>query len=293
MSGRAAADADRRAAEEALGRLEAGEGMALGALPDPAVPDETARFYAELLGLLAAEPPPVPPSAGLSGRVLAAVRRGGRPPVPFPRRVTAAPPPRRAPAPRWLAATAAGLLLAVLGLAGYAGWLHHRLEAESYTVDRLARELADTRHRAAALARLQGALERRSVRLASELSLVATPGVEVCPLAPVGPSPPHPEARGLLFLAPEGESWYVRLANLEPPPPGRAYRVWFLTAGGGAMDGGELVAGAGDELSLTGRRLPGPDRMRGAAVTLERAGASPRRPGGPMVLFGDEKMTIL
>jgi hypothetical protein len=300
VSDRGALERDRREAALALGRLESPDPVGLaGGADDGGRGDggEASRAYLEVLGLLGAADPPHPPAADLRVRVLAAVRREARRGVvPFPRRVVggagaAAAAPSPAP-PRWLVATAAALLAAVLGLGGYAGWLHQRLDTESLAVDRLARELADTRQRAAALARLQGAIERRNLRLSGELSLVASRGVEVCPLAPVGSAALPADAGGLLFLAPAGERWYLRLANLEPPPPGRVYRLWFLTTDG-AMDGGALVVGAGDEISLAGRRLPAPERMRGAAVTLERAGGPPHRPTGPMLLFGDEKMAIL
>lgn len=274
-----------------------GEGVATAHRPDGA-PDPLARLYAEVLGLVAHELPPVPPRPALRAQVLAAARGEDRRASvsPFPLRVAKPAAPaadRPAPLPRWLVALAAALALAAVGLGATTATLLHRLDLREATLARLADELEESRRRAELLAHAQGAAERRSLSLATQLALVANPGVEVCPLGPTGARPLHPEARGLLFLSMADQQWYVRVANLEPAPPGRVYRLWFLTAGGGAMPAGELLPGPDDGISLGGRRLPDPAVMNGAAITLERLGESPHRPTGPMVLFGDEKMTIL
>lgn len=289
-----APDEERRAADAALAALAAP--AAAGADLDP-----LARLYAELLGLVAYELDEVVPAPAVKGRVLAAARGEAErraSVTAFPLRVM---PPvagedaahRRPPLPRWLIATAAALVVAVVGLGAVTVALVRQLDDQGAALVRLADELGDSRRQAETLARSQGALERRSLSLASQLALVANPGVEVCPLGPVGSQPLHPQARGLLFLSMADRQWYVRVANLEAAPPGRVYRLWFLTADGGAMPGGELQPGPDDGISLAGRRLPDPAIMIGVAITLERHGEDPHRPKGPTILFGDEKMTIL
>jgi hypothetical protein len=285
-------DEERRAADAALAALAAPASRPGGA-------DPLARLYAELLGLVAYELDERPPAPGLKSRVLAAARGEAERRASvraFPLRLAPAAAEeggRRPPLPRWLAVAAAALVLAVLGLGAVTAALVRQLDDQGAALVRLAGELGDSRRQAELLARSQGALERRSLSLASQLALVANPGVEVCPLGPVGANPLHPQARGLLFLSMADRQWYVRVANLEPAPPGRVYRLWFLTADGGAMPGGELEPGPNDGISLAGRRLPDPAIMTGATITLERLGEDPHRPSGPTILFGDEKMAIL
>lgn len=286
---------ERRAADAALAALAAPPSRPGGEEAE----DPLARLYAELLGLVAYELDERPPAPEVKGRVLAAARGEAERRASvraFPLRLApaaAADAGRRPPLPRWLAATAAALVLAVLGLGAVTVTLVRQLDDQGAALVRLAGELGDSRRQAELLARSQGALERRSLSLASQLALVANPGVEVCPLGPVGSDPLHPQARGLLFLSMADRQWYVRVANLEPAPPGRVYRLWFLTADGGAMPGGELQPGPNDGISLAGRRLPDPAIMTGATITLERRGEDPHRPTGPTILFGDEKMAIL
>lgn len=286
---------ERRAADAALAVLAAPPSR-----PGEEADDPLARLYAELLGLVAYELDERPPAPEVKSRVLAAARGEAERLASvraFPLRLAPAAAAeeavRRPPLPRWLAAVAAALILAVLGLGAVTVTLVRQLDEQGAALVRLAGELGDSRRQAELLARSQGALERRSLSLASQLALVANPGVEVCPLGPVGSAPLHPQARGLLFLSMADRQWYVRVANLEPAPPGRVYRLWFLTADGGAMPGGELQPGPDDGISLAGRRLPDPAIMTGATITLERRGEDPHRPTGPTILFGDEKMTIL
>ena len=289
-------EVERLAADAALAALAA---PALPADADDEGVDPLARLYADLLGLVPYELDERPPAPGVKARVLAAARGEAErraSVTAFPRRVAAAAEDetsRRPPLPRWLLATAAALALAVAGLGIATGVLAGRLETQQADLVRLADELDASRRRAELLAVAQGALERRSLGLATQLALVANPGVEVCPLGPVGADPLHPQARGLLFLSMADRQWYVRVANLEAAPPGRVYRLWFLTADGGAMPGGELQPGPDEGISLGGRRLPDPAVMSGVAITLERQGEDPHRPTGPTILFGDEKMTII
>jgi hypothetical protein len=287
-------EAERRAADAALAALAAPAAPAA----DGEAPDPLARLYAELLGLVAYELDERPPAPGVRARVLAAARGEAEHRArvtAFPRRVPAAAdePGARTPLPRWLLATAAALALAAVGLGIATGVLAGRVDDQRTDLVRLADELEASRRRAELLAVAQGALERRSLGLATQLALVANPGVEVCPLGPVGADPLHPQARGLLFLSMADHQWFVRVANLEPAPPGRVYRLWFLTADGGAMPGGALQPGPDAGISLGGRRLPDPTVMTGVAITLERQGEDPHRPTGETILFGDEKMTII
>lgn len=210
------------------------------------------RAYTDLLGLLPSALEELAPRPEVKTRLMAAVRgaEGGGAGADDPG------------PPRWFTTLAASLLVAVLGLGALCGWLYGRVSAQQATIGRLSREL----------------------------SLVSTPGVEVCPLRPMDAGPS--EARGLLFLSGPRDRWYVRVANVGPAPEGRVYRVWFV------VDDeyhpmGVLRAGAGDGVDLSGTDLPPAERMTAALVTLEPANAEATHPTGPPVLFGDERMPMI
>lgn len=201
-----------------------------------------------------------------------------------------APPPTAVP--RWFAAAAAALTLALVGLGLFAGWLHGRLDVQERTIAGLRASLEQTERRADALAAAQDDLERLRLDLASQLALVSTPGVEVCPLRPVGETA-EDDALGLLFLSNAQREWYVRVARLDPPPEGRIYVLWFQMDRDRYVSAGVLEPGPDEAIQLSGTEMPTPDEMTGAAVTLERAGAQVDRPAGPVVLFGDERIGMV
>ncbi|HEX6201226.1 MAG TPA: anti-sigma factor, partial [Thermoanaerobaculia bacterium] len=255
-----------RAVLEALALLEAeAPDEALRAPADPGAPADEAdaretlrRLYAETLGLLAYAPEPVAPEAGARERLLAAL--GGSPadtpapePEPAPTRESSAepapiaewaaagPPPRRGGrvAP-WLAALAAVLLVAVAGLAG---WLWLELAAARSSLARLETD----RTRLAERLDDQEDLIRRAGGSGEFLAAVATPGVEVCPLRPVGDPPMMPRAYAVLYMPPGSGEWYLLASNLEPDRG--VYKVWIHTPDG-AVPMGLLPAGKAATLEL-------------------------------------------
>ncbi|HEX2253128.1 MAG TPA: anti-sigma factor [Thermoanaerobaculia bacterium] len=242
-------------------------------------------------------PFPVPPAAApaTAAPVTAAAPRGHGDSAAMPGAASrSAAPPVRASMPAWMLTMAATLLLAVLALGAFSGWLYARIGHQEELLATLQHDLLQAERRADVLAAAQGDVERRRLDLASQLALITTPGVEVCPLHPVGDAPPFPEARGLLFLSNAREEWYVRLSGLGPAPPGRVYRLWFLMGDDRPVDAGLLRPGADQAIALAGTEMPDPGRMSGALVTLEPEGETPaERPVGPQVLFGDEKMMMI
>jgi hypothetical protein len=286
------------------------------------------RLQTELLGLLPYELEPRAPSAASRQRLLARVRGeadGGasttaEPPAPAtaPWNVTqtgavssiAAPevaswdeerrrrtgdgsaePPRTSAIPPWLGALAAALLVAVLGLTAYASFLYGRLEEQrdrladqQHAITRLSADLDASRSQVDMLAESRADLQR-------QLSLVSSPDSEVCPLKPTR-DPMFPAARGLLFLSEPRDAWYVRVADVAPPPPGKIYRLWFVL-GDKAQPAGILMP-AGDGIQeMAGRGLPARTDMTAAAVTLEPMDHSAAQPSGPMVLFGDQRFGMI
>ena len=294
-----------RAALEALALLEAeAPEEALGAPSEPGAPDDAGetlrRLYAEALGLLALAPEAAEPAAGARERLLAALAAGAAsepasPPepertsgaevTPIAEWAAAGPPPRRGGrAATWLAAVAAVLALAAVGLAG---WLWLELAASRASLARLETDRARLAERLDA----QEDLIRRAGGSGEFLAAVATPGVEVCPLRPVGDPPMMPRAYAVLYMPPGSGEWYLLASNLEPDQG--VYKVWIHTPDG-AVPMGLLQAGkaATLELDLPPALDERHDLMLSIAVTLEPSPDMPE-PSGPMVLLGDEVMTVL
>jgi hypothetical protein len=227
--------------------------------------DETLRrLYVETLGLLGYAGEPGVPRAGARERLLAAlgerVRKVEEPEepgaevVPLAARRTSAgdpsgdgdeqaagevPPRRRSWAGR-LAALAAALLL---GAALAAVWLSLELQGARDALTRLEAERTDLAER---LSR-QEALIRRGGQIGEMIAAVATPGVDVCPLHPMGDPPLVPGAYAVLYMPPGSGKWYLLASNLEPAEG--VYMVWLDTPGG-ALPAGVLSAGTESVLEL-------------------------------------------
>jgi hypothetical protein len=294
----------------ALESLERGSG-------EPPVPDEPgntsdetaemlARLYTEVLGLLPAELEPVAPRPEGRARLLAAV--SGEPkPVPVPDPATqeiaprsapqpepvarpavvsrempaapASPPPRRAMAvtpPRrsWPLALAASLAL-VLG--GLCGWLLQQRAAQDVTIETLRAELEGERRKAEQAVAEMSQVSQRMERMRTNFALVTAPAVTVSPLHPVGePS----RARGMLFVAPDHQHWYMAVHDLPPAAPGRDYQLWWV-ADGGTFSGGTFDTRPGERMELSSETMP--ENTRDVWITLEAEGGA-KTPTGPQVL---------
>lgn len=274
-----------------------GAGPAGGAQASEA--DETLRrLYVETLGLLPYALEPVAPRQELKERVMAALAGeahaarpaaaerpasrvvpigAGRKPAPVPGAPTQ---PRHS----WLSAAAAVVALAALALAGV---LYLQL-------DRTRNALAELRLERGQLSTRLDAQEAslRQLRKMDELvSAVATKGVEVCPLRPVGDNPMVPDAFAVLYMPPGDEHWYLAASNLRPSGGG-IYKVWLNTADGPMPVG---VIGPGNEASLMfPAKIATDHHMVSIIITLEsEAQAKAPMPEGPQVLYGDEKMQVL
>lgn len=309
-------DREERAILEALAVLEADD-------PDEALPrlarEEAAdgedaeevlrRLCLETVGLVALSEEPVAPPAGAKDRLMAAIAaqreaRGDDPRrsaavVPFGARddepgaarreepdrasVGGAPGavPRQARRP-WLSALAAGLLVATLGLSG---WLAAELHEARAALERLEHEhtrLADRLDR-------QNDVIQRVGTSAGLLSAVSRSGVELCPLRPVGDEPPVPGAFAVLYMPPDSKEWYLVASNMEAAPGG-VYAVWLNTPDG-PVPAGVLQGGPEASLRFVPPRLDERGGMVSIAVTLEPAPGL-EEPSGPVVLFGDERMSV-
>lgn len=295
------------------------EPLAPGEPSDPSDTAEMlARLYTEVLGLLPAGLEPVAPRPAARARLLAAVSGGGAEPVPVmtleetqemdPR---PAPAPRPEPVPRpaapapvapitpvrpearpesrrempgtrgamvaspprrlWPLALAASLIL-VLG--GFSGWLVQQRAEQEVTIEALRSELAGERRKAdQAVAEVRRQMERMKTNFA----LVTAPAVTVSPLHPVGePS----RARGMLFVAPDHQHWYMAVHDLPPAQPGRDYQLWWV-ADEGIVSGGTFDTQAGEKMELSSATMPA--NTRDVMITLEAEGGA-SVPTGPQIL---------
>lgn len=197
---------------------------------------------------------------------------GGRPPVPFPAGAAAVRPSRR-----WPATLAAVLAFALLGLSLVLGFANLR---QRQTIAHLRSELDDQRRQAQeADLRLRQA-ESQLHEMRGNLSLVAQYAVEALPLQPVAEQPMFPTARGVLFVAPDHQHWYMSVRGLGPAGEGQTYQLWFV-ADTATVSGGTFTARPGEQAELSSAEMPA--GTRGVLVTLEPGPGSPA-PTGPEVL---------
>jgi uncharacterized coiled-coil protein SlyX len=195
-------------------------------------------------------------------------------PRPEPRRerpttrvAMVAAPPRRS----WPLALAASLVLA---LGGFSGWLVQQRAEQEVTIETLRSELAGERRKTdQAVAEVRRQMERMQTNFA----LVTAPAVTVSPLHPVGkPS----QARGMLFVAPDHQHWYMAVHDLPPAEPGRDYQLWWI-ADGGTVSGGTFDTRPGEKMELSSESMPA--NTRDVVITLEAEGGAPK-PSGPEIL---------
>jgi anti-sigma-K factor RskA len=172
----------------------------------------------------------------------------------------------------WMAVAASIALAAVLG--GYSLQLRGRVAT-------LQSRLRDATLRAEAGERQMADVRRTAADAQSSLLVLAAPDLARIDLAgqPAAPSATArafwSRTRGLVFTA----------SNLPPPPPGRAYQLWVLTAQPAPISAGMLTLDASGRVNArfdTPLDLPRPVAM---AVTLEPEGGVPS-PTGDKYLVG-------
>jgi anti-sigma-K factor RskA len=181
---------------------------------------------------------------------------------------TTAPRPRPV-ARRWLP-WAAGVAAAMLiGAALSAGFVAARYETK---LGVMAREMAAMRER---VTRQEQALREQLRVYASVVDLLRDPNTKVVTLRGTGPSP---QALGRVVWN-EATGGHVFIANLPPPPEGKAYELWTITAGTPRPAG----VFATDASGKGSHPVPPAGKVDVFAVTLEPAGGVPA-PTGPIVL---------
>ncbi len=166
-----------------------------------------------------------------------------------------------------------------MALAGLSLYLLRNLDEQSEQVATLYVKLAAAEREASDLRQAKGKL----ADIEEKYSLVTDPGGSINRLAPAsGPGDPTapPDARGLLFVAPDHSHWVLALQNLPPTQAGEGYQLWFMgeTA---AVSGGTFTARPGEVVKLSAESMPA--GTQAILITLEPAAGSPL-PSGPKVL---------
>jgi anti-sigma-K factor RskA len=172
----------------------------------------------------------------------------------------------------WLAAAASVALAVALG--GYAAQLRGRVTG-------LESRLRDATLRADASERQVADARRTAFETQSAVAVLSAPDLARIDLAG---QPAAPGATGRAFWSRSHGLVFTAL-NLPPPPPGRAYQLWVLTAQPAPISAGMLRPDASGRVNArfdTPQDLPRPVAM---AVTLEPEGGVPA-PTGDKYLVG-------
>lgn len=257
---------------------------AIGAAP--AAP-ETGRTAERQTG---SRPVPVPlPASAPTAPALPATTAPSAKPAPLPEALQSPALPAEASRPvphvvpgfrprpqrRWPLALAATLALA---FAGTSLWLWQVNQEQSARIAGLRQQIEAQSQISAQAVRERQQAHAEMEQMREQFTLVTSPAVEVRPLQAVGD---QPNARGMLFVAPDHQHWYLSLEGLQPAPPRSVYKLWWVTAQGRPLDAGSIVAQAGEKVQMGSDAMPAD--TRDVVVTLEPAGSGPE-PSGPPVL---------
>jgi anti-sigma-K factor RskA len=271
--------------EEVLNSIDA---WALGALPEAearaveahldtcAQCQADARALAGVAAGLAASAPDEGPSPAVRERLMARVGGAAAPVaaerVDAPTGRPAAPASSWTPRAGWLAAAAALLL------SGYLTWDGLRLRDRVAT---LSAELAEARALVAASETRIADLRRAADRGTSAMAVLTAPDLARVNLAG---QPEAPEARAVAYWS-RARGMVFNASKLPPPPPGKTYQVWVVTADPTPISAGLIepdINGQVDVVFATPPDIPQPVAV---AVTLEPAGGVPS-PTGAKYLVG-------
>ncbi len=250
--------------------------------------DGEATEYLELLGLLpyTLEQQPVRPSlkAEILGRIggeeaeaagfqaEALAKESAGPNLETFARFQAPEPvaPRQGRILNW--ALAAMLGLCALGLTFLAGQVHEQ-----------SAQLADLRAHGAE----HGAGTVASMH--DNFELIRTIAPQVYPLQPSINQATPVNARGMIYVCPNHQRWYLSLKGLPPSPKGETYHFWFMTEDG-AVSGGPLDVGSDAAVVLEKSSMP--KGTEGFTVTLEQEGSLAGVDKARVVLEASEAISL-
>jgi hypothetical protein len=112
--------------------------------------------------------------------------------------------------------------------------------------------------------------------------LVTMPDLQYVNLAG---SAPQPQAHGRVFWDKEHQQWHAYFFDMKPPPPGKQYEMWFITARGEKLPGGTFDVDEHGNARLIMAVPSDAGAIAAAAVTDEKTGGV-RVPAGAIQLLG-------
>ncbi len=119
-----------------------------------------------------------------------------------------------------------------------------------------------------------------------QAKLVDNRNVQLVSLAGAGKL--QPEARGRIFWDRQSNDWHVFVYDLKPPPAGKEYELWFITADQKKIPAGILTVDATGKASLKVKVPQNVGPLALAAVTDEPTGGV-QQPTGSIQLVGELK----
>ena len=250
------------------------DAWALGALPEaeartveahlaecPECQAEARTAGAVAVGL-AGSAPAAAPSPAVRDRLMSVVEVGLQ-----PRRQ-----PSLAARTGWLVAAAS------LVLAAYLTWDGLRLRDQVAT---LSAQLAEAKALVAAADTRIASLQNTAERGTSAMAVLTAPDLARIDLAG---QPDAPEAHARAFWSRE-RGMVFSASKLPPPPPGKTYQVWVVTADPAPISAGLIEPDPQGHVDVVFATPPDIPQPRAVAVTLEPAGGMPA-PTGAKYLVG-------
>ncbi len=259
------------------------EGFALlAASPDAEAPGEAAAPAAGLslsalrervLAQVAAEPRPLPFATAAARRQAA-----GAPVTAVPAagsRAPANPASAKSGLLRFLQVAAALLLIA-------GGWSAVRQAKMATEIARLRGERNQLATRAAALEQRMAQVQAESERLASSISIVTAPGVQLVSLSGMGTAQ---KATGRSYVSEASHKAVFYAQHLPQLAPDKSYQLWVIDNDERKISVGVLQVDPRGEGSVVVEKLLPQSDIQGWVVTVEPRGGVPQ-PTGPIALAG-------
>jgi len=177
-------------------------------------------------------------------------------------------------------ALAAMLGVCLLGLGYFAG----QVKARDATILRLERVASTVPIQSVEMEHLRDELStiKRRFHMVTRVARAAYP---MHLMESEGPD----DAVGKIYVCGAHQRWYLNLETLAPPPVGKEYYLWFMTAEGPVSGGPVHVS---DNATAEMDALTMPAGTQGFTVTLEEADVEPDAPTGAIVLLGEERISL-
>ena len=178
-------------------------------------------------------------------------------------------------------AMAAGLAFCLVGL----GYLYGQVNAKNAVIALQQERLESAQDTELELERARDDLRR----MHDSLAMVTTVAQTAYPLRAAGPRPASlgRSPTGKVFVCGQHQRWYLSLSDLEMPPEGSEYHLWFLTEEG-VVDAGRFEVQDGIAKM---QDLAMPDGTHGFQITVEPIGGGDE-PEGRTIMIGDRPVKL-